>query len=47
MTSLALLNVLLVTDNIVSSGGKVSPTLVLASSFQVEPPNPIYRTIVQ
>jgi len=35
MISLAVLNVLLVTENILSSGGKVSPTLVLASSFQV------------
>ena len=33
--SLAMLNVVLVTDNIVGSGGKVSPTLVMAATFQV------------
>ena len=35
MMSLAMLNVVLVTDNIVGSGGKVSPTLVMAATFQV------------
>lgn len=35
MIALAVLNVVLVTDNIVSSGFKVSPTLILAASFQV------------
>ena len=35
MLMLAMLNVLLVADNIVSSGGKVAPQLILASAFQV------------
>ncbi|XP_023339913.1 delta(14)-sterol reductase isoform X1 [Eurytemora carolleeae] len=35
MIALAVLNVVLVTDNIVSSGFKVSPTLILAASFQI------------
>jgi len=35
MMLLAVLNVLLVTDNIISNKGEVSPALVLASAFQV------------
>jgi lamin-B receptor len=35
MIGLAVLNVLMVTDSIVSSGGKASPTVILAAAFQV------------
>jgi len=35
MMLLALLNVVLVTDSIISTNGKVSPALILASAFQV------------
>jgi len=35
MIGLAILNVLMVTDSIVSAGGKASPTVILAAAFQV------------
>jgi len=35
MIGLAVLNVLMVTDSIVSAGGKASPTVILAAAFQV------------
>jgi len=35
MIGLSILNVLMVTDSIVKSGGKASPTLILAAAFQV------------
>jgi hypothetical protein len=35
MLMLAMLNVLLVADNIVSTGGKVAPQLILAAAFQI------------
>jgi lamin-B receptor len=35
MIGLAVLNVLMVTDSIVKSGGKASPTVILAAAFQV------------
>jgi len=35
MMSLAMLNVLMVADSIVSTGGKVAPQLVLAAAFQI------------
>ena len=35
MIGLAVLNVLMVTDSIVAAGGKASPTVILASAFQV------------
>ena len=35
MLMLAMLNVLMVADNIVASGGKVAPQLILAAAFQV------------
>ena len=51
MIALAVLNVVLVTDNIVSSGFKVSPTLILAASFQVhldtQYTGPVHRIRIQ
>ena len=35
MIGLAVLNVLMVTDSIVSAGGEASPTVILAAAFQV------------
>jgi hypothetical protein len=35
MISLALLNVLMVTDSVVAANGVVAPTLVLAAAFQL------------